>query len=104
VIVNELVLHTLDLKKAARVVRDVNHTLRQQMLRRLHQKGKMAVSELYVKMRLEQSVASRHLAILRKANLVNADRLEKFICYPVSYKRLDEVHHFASQLIAKDQQ
>ena len=57
----------LEVKKAALVLRALNHKLRQQILKLIDESGKMTVTELYVKLRLEQSVASQHLAILRKA-------------------------------------
>jgi DNA-binding transcriptional ArsR family regulator len=59
----------------------------------------MTVTEIYVKLRLEQSVASQHLAILRKAGFVNTVRDGKFIYYSVSKERLVEVHDFSQQLL-----
>ncbi|MDB5252698.1 MAG: helix-turn-helix transcriptional regulator, partial [Flaviaesturariibacter sp.] len=71
---SELKIDVLTLKKAALVLRAVNHKLRQQILKLIHQKGKITVTEIYVKLRLEQSVASQHLAILRKAGFVTTIR------------------------------
>jgi DNA-binding transcriptional ArsR family regulator len=59
----------------------------------------MTVTEIYVKLRLEQSVASQHLAILRKAGFVDTLRDGKFIYYSVNYERLAEAHEFAKQLL-----
>jgi DNA-binding transcriptional ArsR family regulator len=95
----ELKIDVLTLKKAALVLRAVNHKLRQQILKLIHQKGKITVTEIYVKLRLEQSVASQHLAILRKAGFVTTIRDGKFIYYSVSNDRLSQVHQFAQQLL-----
>jgi len=95
----ELKIDVLQLKKAALILRAVNHKLRQQILRLIHQNGKMTVTEIYVKLRLEQSVASQHLAILRKAGFVHTLRDGKFIFYSVNNERLNEVHLFAQQLL-----
>ena len=73
----DLRIDVLQLKKAALILRAVNHKLRQQMMRLLHQNGKMTVTEIYVKLRLEQSVASQHLAILRRAGVVRTERQGK---------------------------
>lgn len=97
---NELSLDVLPLKKAALIIRALNHSLRQQILKLLHQHGKMIVTEIYHKLRLEQSVASQHLAILRKAGFALAKREGKFIYYSVNYERLSAAHVFASQLLA----
>ena len=96
---SDLRIDVIQLKKAALILRAVNHKLRQQMMRLLHQSGKMTVTEIYVKLRLEQSVASQHLAILRKAGFVNTVRDGKFIYYSVNYNRLDQVHHFVQELL-----
>jgi DNA-binding transcriptional ArsR family regulator len=95
----ELKIDVLTLKKAALVLRAVNHKLRQQILKLIHQKGRITVTEIYVKLRLEQSVASQHLAILRKAGFVTTLREGKFIYYSVSHERLTQVHEFALQLL-----
>ena len=60
---SELKIDVLQLKKAALILRAINHKLRQQILKLVHQNGRMTVTEIYVKLRLEQSVASQHLAI-----------------------------------------
>src|SRR6476660_9695009 len=96
---SELKINVLQLKKAALILRAVNHKLRQQILKLIHQNGKMTVTEIYVKLRLEQSVASQHLAILRKAGYVNTDRDGKFIYYSVSSERLEELNKFVKDLV-----
>jgi DNA-binding transcriptional ArsR family regulator len=95
----ELKIETLQLKKAALILRAINHKLRQQILKLIHESGRLPVTEIYVKLRLEQSVASQHLAILRKAGFVATIREGKFIFYSVDYNRLKDVHLFAQQLI-----
>ena len=87
------------LKKAALVLRALNHKLRQQLLKLIEEEKKITVTEIYVRLRLEQSVASQHLAILRKAGIVNTEREGKFIFYTVNYKRLDEISHFVKELV-----
>ena len=88
----------LNTKKAALILRAVNHKLRQQMLKLIDENGKMTVTQLYLKLRLEQSVASQHLAILRKAALVKTTRDGKFIYYSINANRLQELNQFANNL------
>ena len=89
----------LNTKKAALILRAVNHKLRQQMLKLIDEHGKMTVTELYLKLRLEQSVASQHLAILRKAALVKTVRNGKFIHYSINTGRLEELNEFVNNLL-----
>jgi DNA-binding transcriptional ArsR family regulator len=87
------------MKKAAMILRAMNHKLRQQMIRLLDENKKMTVTDIYVKLRLEQSVASQHLAILRRAGIVTTEREGKFIYYGVNYSRISEVNDFVSDLV-----
>jgi DNA-binding transcriptional ArsR family regulator len=89
----------LNVKKAALVLRAINHKLRQQILKQIDEQGRMTVTELYVKLRLEQSVASQHLAILRKAGFVKTDRDGKFIYYSVNADRMEELNQFIGELL-----
>lgn len=88
-----------NLKKAALVLRSLNHKLRQQILALIETEKKITVTEIYVRMRLEQSVASQHLAILRRAGIVTTQRDGKFIYYTVNYKRIDEINQFVQDLV-----
>jgi DNA-binding transcriptional ArsR family regulator len=94
-----LQVNLLNIKKAALVLRALNHKLRQQILKQIDEQGKITVTELYVKLRLEQSVASQHLAILRKAGFVNTEREGKFIYYSVNTSRLEEVNQLVADLL-----
>ena len=86
-------------KKAAMILRALNHKLRQQIVKLIDEQQKMTVTEIYVKLRLEQSVASQHLAILRRAGIVITTREGKFICYTVDYNRLEQITQFVEQLV-----
>jgi DNA-binding transcriptional ArsR family regulator len=86
-------------KKAAMILRALNHKLRQQILKLIDEQQKMTVTEIYVKLRLEQSVASQHLAILRRAGIVVTVREGKFIFYMVDYHHLEQVNQFVEQLV-----
>ena len=89
----------LQLKKSAMILRALNHKLRQQLLHLLDEQPKITVTEIYVKLRLEQSVVSQHLAIMRRAGIVSTKREGKFIYYSVNYNRLKEINTFIEQLV-----
>jgi DNA-binding transcriptional ArsR family regulator len=90
----------LHIKKSALILRAMNHKLRQQMIKLLDENGRLTVTELYIKLRLEQSVASQHLAILRRAGIVVTKRDGKFIYYAINYPRVAEINQFVENLIA----
>ena len=89
----------LNVKKAAVILRAINHKLRQQILRLLDEQTKLTVTEVYIRLRLEQSVASQHLAILRRAGFVKTERDGKFIYYMVNADRLHAINQFVDNLV-----
>ena len=89
------------IKIAAMTLRAINHKLRQQIVKLLDENKRMNVTDIYVKLRLEQSVASQHLAILRRANIVITDRDGKFIHYKLNYEKLTDVSKFVADLVKK---
>jgi DNA-binding transcriptional ArsR family regulator len=89
-----------NVKKAALILRSLNHKLRQQLLKLIDEEKKITVTEIYVRLRLEQSVASQHLAILRKAGIVTTERQGKFIYYLINHNRIEEVSRIVNDLVA----
>lgn len=95
---NSLAIDSILLGKAALIFRAVNHHLRQRILKLLHSHQKMSVTTLYVKLGLEQSVASLHLAILRKEGFVTAEKVGNQVFYSVNHERLNLVGTCAKAL------
>ncbi len=93
-------LNSVDLDKSLAVVRAVRHPLRQKMLQYMHMQGEMTVTDLYVQLRMEQSLTSQHLALLRRAGVVKTRREGKFIYYGVNYEHLEHMSGLFSQLAA----
>ena len=81
----------LAIKKSAVLLRAINHKLRQQILILILQHERMKVTDIFEKLYLEQSVASQHLAVLRRAGFVKTKREGKFIWYSVNLQRLEQV-------------
>jgi DNA-binding transcriptional ArsR family regulator len=98
VILTELEIESSNVKLAALVFRAINHKLRRQILTLLHENKGMDVTSIYKRLGLEQSVASQHLAILRKAGIVTTKREQRFVYYSVNYERLEEINEVAGSL------
>jgi DNA-binding transcriptional ArsR family regulator len=95
----EILVDLITLKKAEIIIKALNHKLRLQVIRLLHEKDELTVTEIYMKMRIEQSVASQHLAILRRAGIVKTRREGKFIFYNLHVNRIEEIFKIAKTLI-----
>ncbi len=94
----EIQLDYADLRKAVLVLRAVNHKLRQRIIDLLEENESMTVTDIYIKLRLEQSVASQHLAILRRAGVVTTERQGKFIYYRIDRERLAQISRLVEEL------
>lgn len=95
----QIKLDYMAVKSAAMTLRAINHKLRQQIVKLLEENKRMNVTDIYVKLRLEQSVASQHLAILRRANIVATERDGKFIHYALNHNRIAAVAKFVNELV-----
>lgn len=87
-----------ELRKAVLVLRAVNHKLRQRIIDLLEENEFMTVTDIYIKLRLEQSVASQHLAILRRAGVVITTRDGKFINYSLNNDRIAQISNLVEEL------
>ena len=97
---NSVKVDFVSLKKGAMILRALNHKLRQQIVKLIDEKKKITVTEIYIQLRLEQSVASQHLAILRRAGIVKTDRDGKFIYYSINTDRVTQIMKCVDDLIA----
>jgi DNA-binding transcriptional ArsR family regulator len=86
------------LRKAVLVLRAINHKLRQRVINLLEENQRMTVTDIYIKLRLEQSVASQHLAILRKAGVVQTERQGKYIFYTLDKDRINQISRLVEEL------
>ena len=94
----DLRIEALSIKKAALILRSVIHTFRQKILSLMHEQGRMTVTQLFIQLRMEQSITSQHLAILRRARIVRAERDGKHIYYSINYDQLIHVQEVAKRL------
>lgn len=90
------------LNRAAHVLKALNHPIRQNIIKILDEEDKITVTDLYIKMRMEQSVASQQLAILRRAGIVKTEREGKYIYYMINKARLEEISEFVENLSKVD--
>jgi DNA-binding transcriptional ArsR family regulator len=69
------------LKKATGILRAFRNKRRQTLLSILDEHKRMTVTEIYTKLKLEQSVACQQLAILLKAGIIIKEKQFKYAFY-----------------------
>jgi len=78
------------LDKASEVLRALAHPLRMRILAFIDKHGSIHVNKIYNTLKLEQSITSQHLRILRQADLVDTRRDGKFIFYSINYDKMGD--------------
>ena len=73
----------------------LNHDLRRQILSLLDSEEDLTVTDLYVRLRLEQSIVSQHLGKLRRAGIVTANRRGRNVLYQVNKERM----HYLAEVV-----
>lgn len=95
----ELHIDVIGIKKAAFLVRAVNHPVRQSMLRVMSREGMVTVTTLCRELNLLQPVASSHLAVLRRASVVITRREGHHIFYSVNHDRMERLNEELYQFL-----
>lgn len=90
--------NTKKINRAAFIIRALQNPDRQRILRYILANNESVVSQLCTKLKVEQSIMSQHLAILRTANLVNTRREGKYIYYTISLKNWNKVIDLVGRL------
>ncbi len=80
------------LEKAAELLRAVAHHLRLKIIKLIHEQKEVNVNVIYNTLKIEQSITSQHLKILRAVDVVRTRRDGKKIFYSLNYERLDAMH------------
>ena len=95
---NELAIEASEIKNTAILLRAIEHPLRQKILHFISSNEQVFVTEVHTKFKIEQSVASDHLGILRDAKLVVANRKGRFIYYSVNREEINRLHQLLENL------
>jgi ArsR family transcriptional regulator len=77
-----------ELQTASDMLRALSHPLRLQILDYIDKSKQVNVNKIYNALKLEQSITSQHLRILRLTGLVTTVRDGKMIYYAVDYDKL----------------
>ena len=79
------------LKAGVKILRAVNHPLRLSIVKLVEENTKLSVTQIYFKLRIDQSVASQHLAILRESNILVYTRSGKNVYYSVNEEKIKTI-------------
>jgi ArsR family transcriptional regulator len=84
---------TIDEKKldrASEILRALAHPIRIKIINFIDKNKSINVNKIYGTLKLEQSITSQHLRILRAADVVTTTRNGKYIIYSINYDKLNQ--------------
>ena len=79
------------LQISSEILRALAHPLRMRILEFIDNHKTINVNKIYNTLKLEQSITSQHLRILRLAGVVITSREGKFIHYSIDYSKVNNV-------------
>lgn len=88
-----------EVSRATLVLRSLNHKLRQRILPFIYREKSVTITDIYVKLGIEQSIISQHLAILRRSGIIDSERQGKFIYYKINTDKVKLVANAIKLLI-----
>ncbi len=91
-----------NLSAAAETMRALAHPLRMKILGFIDKHGVINVNKIYNTLKLEQSITSQHLRILREAGVVESKRDGKFIFYSIRTKKVAMVVDTINKFLEKE--
>ncbi len=84
----KVIINNERLQVSSEILRALSHPLRMKILEFIDNNDTINVNKIYNTLRLEQSITSQHLRILRLAGLVETRREGKFIHYSINYDKV----------------
>ena len=98
---NTMMLDYALARKGLSRIKALAHPLRLSILAFIDKNGEINVNKIYRSLKLEQSITSQHLKILRTANLVKFRRDGKMIFYSVNYTGIRQLMNVVRKFESK---
>ncbi len=83
------------------LMRALAHPLRLKILEFLDQNKNIQVNQIYNTLKIEQSIASQHLRILKNAGVLMADKDGKYMHYTIDYNRVSNAVKAINRFMGK---
>lgn len=89
------------LRVSSELLRALAHPLRLKILDYIDSQGTTHVNKIYHSIKIEQSITSQHLKIMRKAGVLQAERDGKFVFYTIDYDIVSRVAKAVRKFVGK---
>lgn len=89
------------LTMSTELMRALAHPLRLKILEFLDRNKNIQVNQIYNTLKIEQSIASQHLRILKNAGVLVADKDGKYMHYAIDYQRVSNAVKAINRFLSK---
>lgn len=89
------------LTSAMDVLKAIAHPVRLSMVNFINDNDEVNVNRIYSELKLEQSITSQHLRVLRETGIVNTKREGKYIHYSVNTSKLATIGTLVNDFFEK---
>jgi ArsR family transcriptional regulator len=90
------------LQYSAALIKALAHPLRLKILEFIDSQGIINVNKIYHTLKIEQSVTSQHLRLLRLAGVVNAKKDGKYVHYDINYPILQKAERAVNNFLLRE--
>ena len=97
----KVIFNNEKLQVSSELMRALAHPLRLKILEFIDKHGTINVNKIYNTLKLEQSITSQHLRILKSAGVVDAKRDGKFIKYSIDYPTVKKANKAVINFLGK---
>ncbi|MBK8723039.1 MAG: helix-turn-helix transcriptional regulator [Saprospiraceae bacterium] len=91
------------LQTSSEILRALAHPLRMMILEFIDTNKSVHVNEIYNTLKLEQSITSQHLRVLRAAGVVVTKREGKYIHYAIDYSKVSNATSAVGQFLERNE-
>lgn len=92
--------NSVKLDYACELMRALAHPLRLKILEFIDRQGVVNVNKIYNALKIEQSVTSQHLSILRLAGVIQTEKIGKYVHCKLNYECLSKAEVAVNNFLA----
>ena len=98
---SKVVFNNEKLHYSCELMRALAHPLRLKILAFIDSHDGINVNQIYQALKIEQSVTSQHLKIMKMAGVVNAEKDGKFVTYTIDYNIIERANAAVKKFLKK---
>jgi len=97
----KVTFNPVQLDYSCELMRALAHPLRLKILEFIDKSGTVNVNKIYSNLKIEQSVTSQHLSVLRLTGVISTEKVGKFVFCSINYACLEKAERALQRFFNK---